>query len=346
MATLEIPQPDRGRFSPVCPELVVLACVARSKQAMALTRLQDVLRTCLTASLVAEAVAVLVEGGEIAEGPTLRLTPEGETAASKALGRDANETWHNIKAKRLPLLALGLDADNTDLRRKFSRHGALKAATIAVAFGLPKEMIASPKAVCSEIVWRLLRNAVPGVVGKGPFPTIQKPGPVERAVLGGIAGIRAKSITQATDALTAQAVGLEKASAEVLRSQLIAIGVELFGKREPGNAAETRASLKTGLAAGVNGVTGFAANVSKVASQLRTPPFQDRVAIAQVYDAYGKFYADAGSLQSFKERLVNAARSHQIQLGRLDLPERMGKELRDRSETVWDRDEVHFVITE
>jgi len=85
--------------------------------------------------------------------------------------------------------------------------------------------------------------------------------------------------------------------------------------------------------------------VKQVAEQLTTPPFQGRVAIAQVYDAYGRIHSDAGSLASFKARLIEAAKTHEILLGRLDLPERMDKDLRVRSETPWDTEYVHFVLT-
>jgi hypothetical protein len=82
-----------------------------------------------------------------------------------------------------------------------------------------------------------------------------------------------------------------------------------------------------------------------VAEELTTPPFQGRVAIAQVYDTYGRIHPDAGSLQSFKARLVEAAKARTLVLGRLDMPEGMSRELRERSETSWGSDEVHFVIT-
>jgi len=91
-------------------------------------------------------------------------------------------------------------------------------------------------------------------------------------------------------------------------------------------------------------MTTFAKRVMKIAKTLHTQPFADRVAIAQVYDAYGIPYPDAGSLKSFKERLVNAAKRRELNLGRLDLPERMESELRERSVTTWGYEEVHFVI--
>ena len=126
------------------------------------------------------------------------------------------------------------------------------------------------------------------------------------------------------------AVGLPRCDASGLRKQLIRIGL----KRE-----STPAELPLQP-------DGFAARVKEVAKSLSTPPFQGRVAIAQIYDAYGRVHADAGSLASFKERLVAAAKERELRLGRLDLPERMDRDLRLRSEVFWGTDTVHFVITE
>jgi hypothetical protein len=340
MTTSDIPQPKLERFSAIPAATVMLAYLSRVSKPIALGSLRTNFRLLLTEEVVQQVVAALVAKGEVAEGKVLSLTPAGRKAALNGLGRDANATWDYIKTKRLPLLALGLDADDPDVRRRFANADALKAAAIAVAFGLPKQAMEGRSAIVSEIVWQVLRSTASGVIGKGPFPTIDKPGVTERVILSGLAAVQAKSIPKAVDALAARAVGLEKTGSEALRSRLVVVGLERSQQSLPPHSGETGSS-----AAGLNGVGEFAANVSKVAAQLVTPPFQDRVAIAQVYDAYGRDYPDAGSLENFKKRLVGAAKAHRLQLGRLDLPERMARELRQRSETLWDRDEVHFIIT-
>jgi Protein of unknown function (DUF559) len=58
-----------------------------------------------------------------------------------------------------------------------------------------------------------------------------------------------------------------------------------------------------------------------------------------------RIHPDASSLASFKARLVEAAKARTLVLGRLDMPEGLPRELRERSETSWGSDEVHFVIT-
>jgi hypothetical protein len=89
----------------------------------------------------------------------------------------------------------------------------------------------------------------------------------------------------------------------------------------------------------------FAERVMTIARKC-SPHIKGRVAIADVYDAYGRPYPDAGSMKSFKERLVAAAKARYLDLGRLDMPERMNREKRERSTTMWDRDEVHLIVTE
>ncbi len=66
----------------------------------------------MSAELVKDAISELIAKGEIADEKTLRVTPAGRQTALKILGRDADEKWENIKSKRLPLVALGLNPDD------------------------------------------------------------------------------------------------------------------------------------------------------------------------------------------------------------------------------------------
>ncbi len=319
----DFPTADTARFGLISPELVVKAYLACQKKGVALGAVQKGLRAYLHADAVDKALAQLIEHGEVSSEKTVTLLG-GKSAASSILGRDAGADWDAIRKKRLPLIALGFNPDDGETRRRFSPPTSIKAAAIAVGFGLPREIANDLKAVRSEFVWRVLRAGLPDIVGKGPFPVIEKPGKVERALICGVLRVAAKTIVQATDALAARAVGLDKGNLDVVKERLVA------------TAANRVAAAKES----------FATKVIQVASKLSTPPFEGRVAIAQVYDQYGELFPDAGSLASFKDRLIKSAISREIQLGRLDLPERMSDELRLRSETTWNREEVHFVVTE
>ena len=242
------------------------------------------------------------------------------------MGRDAGQSWDKILDLRFPITALGLDPDNASVRKGIRQRGGLQAVIVGIAFGLPTDALRSAASVRSELVWRVLRSALADVVGRGPFPLIHKSNAVDRIILCGLAGARAKSTPQAIAALAAKAIGTSKTDADRLRRRLIEIALK---KSEPTVALD-----------------GFAERVKAVARSLSTPPFQGRVAIAQVYDAFGRAHPDAGSLNSFKERLVAAAKSRSLDLSRLDMPELMSGELRNRSKTRWGSDEVHFIVTE
>lgn len=337
----ELPRPDTSRFSQISPELLVLSYLLGSKRAISLGTLKTRLKAFVSPQRIEEAVSALVAGHQAIPKKSIELTREGKDAVEKALGRDAGQGWEKIWQRRLPLLALGLNPDDGETLRKFASADAQKAATIAVSYGLPKEIMASKPGVCAELVWRTLKARLPEVVGNGPFPPIQKLGTVERVVLAGLANIRARSVTEAMDGVVASALGLQKCDIDTFRRRLIVLAVEQSsGQHAP---AEPRLPAPPAPRAPADG--SFAARVKQVAEKLTTPPFQGRVAIAQVYDAYGRIHPDAGSLQSFKARLVEAAKARTLVLGRLDMPEGMPRDLRERSETLWNSDEVHFVIT-
>lgn len=337
--TINLPRPDLSRFSPISPEIVVRSCINKG---ISLVELQTRLKSFLTDTSIDAVIADLIERNEISAEKTIAFTSVGKVSTAELLGCDANKDWNTIKTKRLPLIALGLNPDDSDIITKYKTHYAIFAATLAVAFGLPKETMSDQNAVRSEIVWLVLRGGLPDIVGQGPFPVIDNPGPVERTLIAGLAGARAKSITEATGKLIAKAIGVEKTGVGAVRDRLIAIGIELSQK----NAAPKPVLTKAAPTKCSKGKDSFAFKVIQAARKLSTPPFQGRVAIAQVYDFYGQLYPDAGSLASFKERLVSSAKNKEIDLGRLDLPERMSNEMRERSETRWDREEVHFIITD
>jgi len=77
--------------------------------------------------------------------------------------------------------------------------------------------------------------------------------------------------------------------------------------------------------------TAFASNVQALADKLSTPPFSNKIAIAQIYDAYGREHRDAGSLDTFKEKLLAAHKEGLLKLRALDEPQAMDQDLRERS---------------
>lgn len=305
----------------------------------------------------------------------VHLTQAGQDTALALLGSAAKATWAQVLQRRILPLCLGLDPNGGDILKLLDKPDGRRAAIIAVAFGLPTETVGLD-AVCEELVWRTLKAGLGPVLGTGRLPMIRKPGITEWVILAGLGGLRghcpstpATAKTKGLEALTGAALGLAKADDKTATTRVIALA--LAHGAAPDTTGPDISALDAALDAALDGasraptappqrshppepatsppapagIDAFAERVRQVAEALTTPPFQGRVAIAQVYDAYGRAHPDAGALQSFKDRLIAAAQAQRLKLERLDMPERMDRDLRLRSEAAWGRDCVHFVIT-
>jgi len=70
------------------------------------------------------------------------------------------------------------------------------------------------------------------------------------------------------------------------------------------------------------------------------------VASAQVYDAGTMRGLNFGPLDEFKARIAESCRAGLLDLERYDIAGPMDSSLRDRSRTVFGRDERHFIVNE
>lgn len=91
-------------------------------------------------------------------------------------------------------------------------------------------------------------------------------------------------------------------------------------------------------------VTEFAQRVQGIVDQSSTPPLSDAVAISQVYDAYGRLYPDAGSLDSFKQRLLEAQVAQHIVMRTVDDPKTLPKDMRERCEIQGRTKQFHLIM--
>jgi len=195
-----LPRSELTRFTPIEPTVMVQAYLAKSR-GQSLGKLKRGLKSLLDAEEIDRAVEKLTASGTVFEERNyLRITKESEHCVRKSLGRDAEQPWKKLLAFRFPALALGLDPDEPTVRRGLRSRGTLQALIVGVAYGLPKESLRSAKAVRSELVWRVLRAAMPEIMGRGPFHSIDKPNAIDIKILSGLAGVRAKTIDQATTA--------------------------------------------------------------------------------------------------------------------------------------------------
>jgi hypothetical protein len=91
------------------------------------------------------------------------------------------------------------------------------------------------------------------------------------------------------------------------------------------------------------GLIAFSERVKQLASATATPPFSHKVAVSQLYDAYGRKFSDAGGLDDFKTRLLAAHNASLIDLLPLDDPKSLDPQTRARSEIKTERRDLHFV---
>jgi len=147
------------------------------------------------------------------------------------------------------------------------------------------------------------------------------PSVVSALVLRGLAGADLRAADQLELKALAQTAG-DLSDADKLRQTAVraALALDQSGAAQmPAAGSETRADAA------------FAKSVQALAERLSTPPFSHKVAIAQVYDAYGREHRDAGSLESFKEKLLAAHDDNLITLHPLDAPRALDDDLRERS---------------
>ncbi len=189
-------------------------------------------------------------------------------------------------------------------------------------------------------------------------------GPSARRQFAKIDGIRASAMTalfnlplkrggvsmaQVLAAITERAIAGQPVVAEIGGNTTELVGS--LGKltdRKPLEAALIRAALNLADPAVPSGDTGdlagFAARVHAVTERLSSPPLSDAVAIAQVYDAYGRTHADAGGLEAFKARLVRAHADRLVSLATLDSPDALDRDLRLRSEIQGQHRRFHLIL--
>ena len=87
----------------------------------------------------------------------------------------------------------------------------------------------------------------------------------------------------------------------------------------------------------------FASNVLGVAKATETKPFRTKAAISDVYDNYGKKHADAGSMDSFKARLLQSHNAGHLTLLPMENPGAIAAETVKRSAMKTQDGTVHMI---
>jgi hypothetical protein len=231
------------------------------------------------------------------------LTSKGAQEAETRFGKLPAGKKAMEHVKKVVMPALALGIEPRRASR-LAKADNLRAVALSVVFGLPLD---KEKATLTAVNSALL---VRGMVGLIPA-----------------ADPRLASVAQ-------QAGDISKGDG--LARMLLKAGLALGQDISSSGHEKTERITNGDLAA-------FARKVQTVADKLSTPPFSRKVAIGQLYDAYGRENSDAGSLQAFKMRLLQANADGFIRLHPLDEPEALDAELRSRSVIETSHTRYHFI---
>jgi hypothetical protein len=286
-------QPPRG-LTPIDLSSFVFAALA-VKTGRTPRQLAGDLKTYADTERLSAAFDALVAAGkaQVNAFGKAALTEDGKREAQQRFGKLAGGKAGMTRLKNVvwPALALGLEPASKAAAR-LSTPDNLRATLLVSLFQLPLDK----------------SNAT--------MPSV-----VSALVLRGLAGADLRAADHPELKTLAQTAG-DLADAEKLRQTVVgaALALDQSGAAQmPAAGSQTRVD------------PAFAKSVQALANRLSTPPFSQGVAIAQVYDAYGREHRDAGSLETFKSKLLKAHNEGLIDLHPLDAPRALDEDLRERS---------------
>lgn len=341
-----LPAPDPARLNPVSAGDLVLSYLAYMKSAA-------VSAGTIARSLgvwgadqrdVECALARLQQLGLAERGSAQRwrLSPEGRKEARSRFGAKTAVNWAAFAERHFVACALRLDPLDKDVADYLGRAHNVYAAALAVLFSLADPASFPPLArMRGALIWRIAAARFPDLMpptspsaGGGPEDA------VTRALYLSFAGLKSGGVDAATPALLRRALSAPFArSASAIRRALVRAALQQSWTPGP--------SLQPG-----SGTEDFAQDVFSIAKHVQTPKRAggyfggSQVAIAQLYDEYAAQKKNGLSLDQFKAQLWHAVRNGaRFHLTRLDIPELMEDELRQRSATrTLTGDVVHFVV--
>jgi hypothetical protein len=242
----------------------------------------------------------LVDAGAVVSMRDVRLTPEGWRRAEQQLGLQVVKSAKNgamvLAGHVFPALAFGFKPNTADGRR-IKNPSTLRAVLLTRIYQLPLDI---GKVTLAQALGALVKR---GLGGLGPAPADPRLAAIASgaADLTEVAAVRAALLTMALEP-------------QMDRDSQMPAGAG--GKTATDSPPERDPMTETDAAA----IDAFARRVSEVAARVSTPPFAHKAAIAQVYDAYGRKFPDAGALLAFQARLLSAHMAGLIHLLPLDQP--------------------------
>ncbi|MEM7677909.1 MAG: hypothetical protein AAF449_18075 [Myxococcota bacterium] len=325
------PQPDRTKLARIEARTLIEARLAVGPRSEG--ELQKALRGYIDKAAFATAFNKIKDEGRITPVKTrwaLRTDVQQHPiiAAIIAAGLD----WSKVQGCVLPAVALGL-SPRWEVAKRFTKVDSLRASLIALLYKLPVavDRVTLPQARESLLVFTL--SAVLPKVPEMRWPAIKGDASLDKfsvTVLRGLTQLSKGNIVQTINTVAAEAVEAKDTSADALRLQLVKACV-IPRKIIDGPGIEPPPIEK------------FAQRIQSITDERAAPPFEDRLAIGTLYDIYGRDHADAGSLASFKERIIAAFTKKLISLRRLDDKGLWDRETRDRSQVEYNDYRFHFV---
>lgn len=332
-------QPDLSHFKSIDPNVVLVSLIATKQTGISFAKakgsLTAISKDCDWEKCLEEAVS---KKWLDCDQKKLRLSNAGMQYLSETFPEDvATLTWKKLTEVYLPLLSMGLKG--RQMKHSSGRGTAdLHAAVLTLLYNLPISLqSATPALACSAILWRVIAKRFPEFDGKTSGQPAPIKDPYSRKLFCLATGENCNDVATASKMLACRPLGITgKCGIEELRKVLLIRGLS-------GQRIETTPS-KPNQPSKLDDLKAFAARVQEIADSLSIPPFNEKVSISQVYDAYGRKYADAGKIVEFKSRLLQSLRSELISLKRSDSPKMLSPDIRSRSEIVDGRTTFHFVV--
>jgi hypothetical protein len=342
-----LPAPSPDHLQAIAPGLPVLAFLAVSGHG---SSARDAVEKALLPlyadpSLFGAALSQLAEDRLItlSKAGRCRITDAGRKRAEDEVGKLLGRGWPEIVSRGLASLALGMDPKSEDAQGYLARKDNLECAALARLYGMT-ELGETPSR--SQVRFALLRAVIiarlpecePAFTETMMHNTSRDA--MGRTLLLGAAGLQRGTIRDAEAVLLRRALGLRPEASGGVAEALIRSAIGKTVQRA------TMVPAKKEIRVEKADLTDFAATVRSLAKTLRTDPFAGRVAIAQVYDAGMMRGLSFGMLDEFKSRVAEACRAGLLDLERYDIAGPMDSALRDRSRTIFGRDERHFIVNE
>ncbi|MDF1755135.1 MAG: hypothetical protein P1U89_20265 [Verrucomicrobiales bacterium] len=332
------PVPNLSNLSPIDASLLVTVLVGSRKNKTSKSEILRKLRT-LNSEIDELAIEEAIQRRQIvASGTLFSITDSGVRSLNSMLPESISKLdWSkDLVGQFLPLMALGFDPKQMKAFRQRRDQAKLEAVTIVKLFGFqcgPIEKVTIHQARAAYL-WSILTERFSDfdLRASGKVDSIKDE--FSKRIFCSVIGSKQNRLDLATKALACGAVGANTNSLDALKSGLI---------QRASKIAEEGADKGPIKSEGEKELAKFALQVKEIARELRTPPFDDSVSISQVYDAYGKKFPDAGKLSEFKSRLISARQNGLLSLMRLDSPRLVDKDVRDRSELIYDQTKVHLV---